>query len=48
MPALFLDEVFDAGQGQALDGLLDTLREGRRGQGDDGEDQKRDGGHVQR
>ena len=48
VPAFFLDEVLDAGQGQALNGLLDALREGRRGQGDDGEDQKRDGGHVQR
>ena len=47
VPALFLDEVFDAGEGQALNGLLDALREGRRDQGDDREDQERDGRHVQ-
>ena len=44
--AFFFDEVFDAGQGQALDGLLDALRDGGEGQGDDRQDQQRDRGHV--
>ena len=47
VPALFLDEVLDAGQGQALDGLLDALGDRRERQGDDREDQERHGGHIQ-
>ena len=47
IPALFLDEVLDAGQGQALDGLLDALGDRRECQGDDREDQERHGGHIQ-
>ena len=45
---LFLNEVLDAGQGQALDGLLDALGDRREGQGDDREDQERHGGRIQR
>ena len=47
VPALFLDEVLDAGQGQALDGLLDALGDRRERQGDDREDQERHGGRIQ-
>ena len=46
VPVFFLDEVFDAGQGQALNRLLDTLRDGREGQGDDRQDQEGHGGHA--
>ena len=47
VPALVLDEVLNAGQGQALDGLLDALGDRRERQGDDREDQERHGGHIQ-
>ena len=47
VPALFLDEVLDAGQSQALDGLLDALGDRRGHQGDDRENQERHGGHIQ-
>ena len=48
VPALFLDEVFDAGQSQALDGLLDALGTRRERERGDREDQKRHGGRIQR
>ena len=44
VPALFLDEVLDAGQSQALDGLLDALGDRRGRPGDDRENQERHGG----
>ncbi len=46
VPVFFLDEVFDAGQGQALNRLLNALRDGREGQGDDRQDQEGHGGHT--